>query len=249
MLDRLAAAFSRQRDFVADASHELRTPLTVIAGQLEVLAADTAPTPAEIQRTERLAAAEISRISRLIDDLLLLTRADQDDFLRREPIDLPPYLADLWETTTGPHDRQFTLGPVPEVVLDADPDRLAQALRNLIDNAVAHTEAPAGRVALTVTPLPDERIRFSVTDDGPGIPAGERERVFDRFHRTDAGRDRHSGGAGLGLAIVQAIATAHGGSVRVADSAPGARLELELPGCRPPRRSGQRKPDAALSTR
>ncbi len=248
MLERLGAAFSRQRDFVADASHELRTPLTVIAGQLEVLAGDTAPTPAEIQRTERLAASEISRMSRLVDDMLLLSRADQDDFLRRTRIDLPGYLADLWETTTGPHSRQFVLGAIPDVQLDADPDRLAQALRNLIDNAIAHTAGPAGRVALTTTLLPAGRIRFTVTDDGPGIAADERERVFDRFHRTDSGRDRDSGGAGLGLAIVQAIATAHGGTIRVAESDLGAQLELELPGCSPPRRP-ERRPDAALAGR
>jgi signal transduction histidine kinase len=230
MLDRLAAAFSRQRDFVADASHELRTPLTVIAGQLEVLAGDTAPTPAEIQRTERLAAAEIARISRLVDDMLLLTRADQQDFLRPTAIDLPGYIADLWETTTSPHRRRFELGPVPDVTLEADPDRLAQALRNLIDNAVAHTQPPDGDVSLSTMVVAPDRILFTVTDDGPGIPVAERERVFNRFHRTDSARDRYSGGAGLGLAIVQAIAAAHGGTVRVAGSTIGARLELELPG-------------------
>jgi two-component system, OmpR family, sensor kinase len=248
MLERLAAAFSRQRDFVADASHELRTPLTVIAGQLEVLAGDQAPTLAEIQRTEQLAAAEISRISRLVDDMLLLTRADQDDFLRRSRIDLPGYLADLWESTTALHIRQFTLGPAPDVVLDADPDRLAQALRNLIDNAIAHTSCPTGHVALTTTRLAADRIRFTVTDDGPGIAADERELVFDRFHRTDTGRDRNSGGAGLGLAIVQAIATAHGGTIRVGESDLGAQFELELPGCSPLSRA-ERRPDATLAGR
>jgi two-component system OmpR family sensor kinase len=249
MLDRLAAAFSRQREFVADASHELRTPLTVIAGQLEVLAGDADPTRTEIQRTERLAAAEIARISRLVDDMLLLTRADQGDFLRRTSIDLPSYLADLWETTTSPHERQFELGMVPDVRLDADPDRLAQALRNLIDNAIAHTDAPCGRVALsTALPAPG-RIRFTVTDDGPGIVADQRERVFDRFHRTDSGRARNSGGAGLGLAIVHAIATAHHGTVRVAASKLGAQLELELPGCSMPRQPGRPTPEAALRSR
>ena len=233
MLDRLAAAFSRQRDFVADASHELRTPLTVIAGQLEVLAADSDPSPTEIQRTERLAAAEISRISRLVDDMLLLTRADQEDFLRRRQVDLPTFVTDLWETTTAPHERCFELEPIPDLVLDADPDRLAQALRNLIDNAIAHTQAPAGHVTLSVAVQPPDRVRFTVSDDGPGIPTEERERVFNRFHRTDSARDRDSGGAGLGLAIVHAIAAAHGGTIGVADSTTGARLELELPGGSP----------------
>jgi two-component system, OmpR family, sensor kinase len=231
MLDRLASAFSRQRDFVADASHELRTPLTVIAGQLEVLASDAHPSPAEIRRTERLAGAEIARISRLVDDMLLLTRADQDDFLHREPVDLRSFITELWETTTAPHRRRFELGHVDDLVLDADPDRLAQAVRNLIDNAIAHTQAPDGHVTLSIEARSADLVRFTVSDDGPGIPLGERDRVFNRFHRTDAARDRKSGGAGLGLAIVKAIATAHGGSIRVADSAVGATLQLELPGC------------------
>lgn len=233
MLDRLAVGFSRQRDFVADASHELRTPLTVIAGQLEVLASDPDPSVDEIQRTERLAGAEISRMSRLVDDMLLLTRADQEDFVHPAPIDLPGYISDLWETTISGHRRRFELGPVPDVILDADPDRLAQALRNLIENAIAHTKSPDGQVSLQVTVLPAGWIRFTVSDDGPGIPADQRDRVFNRFHRIDPARDRNSGGAGLGLPIVQAIATAHGGTVRVADSDLGARLELELPGCSP----------------
>ena len=121
--------------------------------------------------------------------------------------------------------------------LDADPDRLAQALRNLIDNAIAHTHAPAGRVSLTTTVLPAGRIRFTVDDNGPGIAADEHERVFNRFHRTDAARDRASGGAGLGLAIVQAIASAHGGTVRVAESDVGPVKAVEhafaLVGCNP----------------
>ena len=249
MLDRLAAALSRQRDFVADASHELRTPLTVIAGQLEVLAGDTTPTLAEIHRTERLTAGEIARISRLVDDMLLLTRAEQDDFLRRTSIDLPGYLADLWETTTALHTRQFELKPVPDVLLDADPDRLAQALRNLIENAIAHTDAPSGRVTLSAVLPTAGWIRFTITDDGPGIPVDERELVFDRFHRADSGRDRNRGGAGLGLAIVQAIATAHDGKVRVAASELGTRLELELPGCSMPRRPGRLATGAAPARR
>ena len=188
-------------------------------------------------------------MSRLVDDMLLLTRADQDDFLRRAPIDLPGYVADLWETTTTAHDRQFELGTVPDVLLDADPDRLAQALRNLIENAIAHTEVQSGHVALSTTLPAPGRVRFTVTDDGPGIPADQRELVFDRFHRTDSGRDRNSGGAGLGLAIVQAIATAHHGTVRVAASELGARLELELPGSATPRQPGRVTPEATLTTR
>ena len=118
--------------------------------------------------------------------------------------------------------------------LSADPDRLAQALRNLGRNAIDHTEEGTGLVRLEVEPAGQDRVRFTVIDDGPGIPPDERERVFERFHRIDAGRSRKMGGAGLGLAIVRAIAEAHGGRVR-ADARPdgsGAKMELVLPGFR-----------------
>ncbi len=244
MLDRLSSAFVNERAFVADASHELRTPLTVIAGQFEVLAADPDPTLEEIKRTERLISREIGRISRLIDDMLLLTRSEHADFLRRDRFDLQPFITDLWTTTTAGRERQFQLGRVPSGRLDADPDRLAQALRNLIENAIVHTAEPDGLVALTVEALADGRLRFVVEDDGPGIPEDQRERVFERFHRTDQARDRVSGGAGLGLSIVRAIAHSHGGRVRAgARHDGGARLELELPGYRPvPRAYAARVP-------
>jgi two-component system OmpR family sensor kinase len=231
MLDRLAAAFAHQRQFVADASHELRTPLTVIGGQLEVLAAERNPSREEIQRVQRLVSAEIARTSRLVDDMLLLAGSEHGGFLRPRAVDLPPFLRDLWSTTTAGHDRHFELGEIPDGTLDCDPDRLAQALRNLIDNALSHTEAPAGRVCLDTSVLTDGAVRFTVSDDGPGIPEEQRERIFDRFHRTDEARDRVAGGAGLGLAIVQAIAEAHGGTVRsVAPAIKGACFELDLPG-------------------
>ncbi|MGH2907673.1 MAG: sensor histidine kinase, partial [Solirubrobacteraceae bacterium] len=231
MLDRLAFAFANERAFVADASHELRTPLTVIAGQFEVLAAEANPSMDEIRRTQRLISAEIARISRLIDDMLLLTRSEHADFLRRDRFDVQPFITDLWSTTTAGRARRFELGPLPDGVLDADPDRLAQALRNLIENAIVHTAEPDGLVGLAIEPLPGGRIRLAVEDDGPGIPEDQRERVFERFHRTDHGRDRVSGGAGLGLSIVRAIVHAHRGRVRAIErTGGGARLELELPG-------------------
>lgn len=233
MLDRLAVAFAHQRDFVADASHELRTPLTAISGQLEVLAAQDHPSAEENRRVQRLVSAEIARTSRLVDDMLLLARAEQHDFLRRTSIDLPAFVTDLWTTTTAGHQRRLDLRPVPPGTLSADADRLAQALRNLIDNALAHTTAPDGRVGLEITALAEGGVRFTVSDDGPGIPEPERERVFERFHRTDDARDRVAGGAGLGLAIVHAIASAHGGQVRALRSPlGGAQLELDIPGFR-----------------
>ena len=239
MLDRLTDAFAGQRAFVADASHELRTPLTVIRGQLEVLASQTDPGGEEVRRVERLVQAEIARISRLVDDLLLLAKTEQTEFLRIEWIDLAAFVGELWDGMSLLADRRFELGPVPRGTLRADPDRLAQALRNLLANAIEHTAPESGLVRMRVELLPGERIRFLVEDDGPGIPVDQRERVFHRFHRTDAARDRASGGAGLGLAIVRAIADAHGGTVAAGESREGgACIELELPGFTPSRGGG-----------
>jgi two-component system, OmpR family, sensor kinase len=230
MLDRLTDAFAGQRAFVADASHELRTPLTVIRGQLEVLAAQPAPSGGEVRRVERLVQSEIARISRLVDDLLLLVKAEQTRFLRIEPIELAGYVRELWDGMSLLAVRRFELGALPEGTLRADPDRLAQALRNLIGNAIDHTAPGRGVVRMLVETAPEGRLRFVVEDDGPGIPAAQRERVFDRFYRTDTARDRASGGAGLGLAIVSVIAEAHGGRVAAGRSPEGgARIEIELP--------------------
>jgi len=231
MLDRLTDAFAGQRAFVADASHELRTPLTVIRGQLEVLAAQGSPSGDEVCRVERLVQAEIARISRLVDDLLLLAKAEQTTFLLVEEIDLAAWVNELWDGMSMIARRRLELGPVPAGTLRADPDRLAQALRNLVANAIEHTAPERGSVRMRVERAPGERIRFLVEDDGLGIPDDQLEHVFDRFHRTDAARDRASGGTGLGLAIVRAIAEAHGGTVAAGHSdMGGARMELELPG-------------------
>jgi signal transduction histidine kinase len=231
MLDRLTAAFAGQREFLADASHELRTPLTVIRGQLEVLSESDSPTIEEVRRVERLLLAEVTRIDRLVDDLLLLAQLEQSELMQPEEIAVGPFLAELWQTTTLLADREFELGELPSGTFTGDPDRLAQALRNLLTNAIKHTAAGDGHVSLAVHAEAGGRLRFVVEDDGPGIPAEHRERVFDRFHRTDPARDRASGGAGLGLAIVRAIAQAHGGTVE-AGAAPGggARLVMVLPG-------------------
>ncbi|HEX5308497.1 MAG TPA: HAMP domain-containing sensor histidine kinase [Solirubrobacteraceae bacterium] len=231
MLDRLTEAFAGQRAFVADASHELRTPLTVIRGQLELLSVQSSPSQAELRRVESLVSAEVARITRLVDDLLLLTKAEQTEFLRLGEIELEDYVASLWLGTTPLAERRFELSSLPAGTLRADPDRLAQALRNLLANAIDHTRAPDGLVRLSIRELGTGRIEFAVEDDGPGIAPDQRERVFERFHRTDTARDRASGGTGLGLAIVRAIALAHGGRVAAGVSAAaGARVSFELPG-------------------
>ena len=250
MLDRLATAFAAQRDFVADASHELRTPLTVIAGQLEVLAGHEHPDADEVRRVERLVGAEIARTARLVDDMLLLAQSDRSDFLRVDEIDLRAFVGDLWQSVDHLAERCFELGRVPAGHLAGDPDRLAQAVRNLVRNAIEHTTAPDGIVRLEVTARPGGWVRFSVADDGPGIPGDEWDDVFERFHRVDAARSRARGGSGLGLAIVKAIAAAHHGGVGVGRSERlgGAEVSIELPGLtRPQSPAGSGSPPATAS--
>jgi two-component system OmpR family sensor kinase len=228
MLDRLEEAFAGQRAFVADASHELRTPLTVVRGQLEVLARQEDPAPEEIRRVERQVTEEIVRMQRLVDDLLLLARGDEGFRPRIQPIELRAFVHDLVDGLAATADRRFAVGPLPDITVDGDPQLLAQVLRNLLRNAVEHT-APNGIVSVAAT-TGDGRLTISVDDDGPGIEASEREKVFDRFHRTDAARSRAGGGSGLGLAIARTIVEAHGGRIW-AEASPqgGARVAVEIP--------------------
>lgn len=232
MLDRLADAFGRQQAFVSDASHELRTPLTVIGGQLEVLVAQADPPADEVRRVESVVRTEVERMARMVDDLLLLARSEEPQFLHRQEIDVPSYVSDVLAGLERTADRAFELGCVSPGRLCADPDRLAQALRNVVRNAIEHTN-PRGvvRISASAAEVPARWIRLSVDDDGPGIPADQRDYVFDRFHRTDGARSRTGGGSGIGLAIVRAVVEAHDGVVR-AQGSPlgGARIELDLPG-------------------
>ncbi|MGA2756948.1 MAG: ATP-binding protein [Solirubrobacteraceae bacterium] len=232
MLDRLEEAFSRQQAFISDASHELRTPLTAIRGQLEVLARQEHPDASEVSRVQRLVAAEVDRMTRLTEDLLLLAHTDEARFIRREPIELEPFLAELVASLEPTAHRRLSTATEVPGILNADRDRLAQALRNLLRNAVEHTRS-GGAIELGAREAQDGRVQIWVDDDGPGIPAAERERIFDRFHRGDPSRARTVGGTGLGLAIVRAIVAAQGGTVW-ATAAPlgGARVVVELPGYR-----------------
>jgi signal transduction histidine kinase len=226
MLDRLQNAFDRQAAFVADASHELRTPLTVISGQIEVLGLERDPDAAEVRRVAGLVGDEVQRMARLVDDMLLLAQAGETTFLRPGTIDVPELLAELADGISAGLGRTIDVGAAPSVTLEADHDRLTQALRNLLRNAVAHARS---RIVLAAE-VSDGRLRFTVDDDGPGIPADQRRQVFDRFHRIDSARSREEGGAGLGLPIAQAIAAAHGGRAWAEESPlGGARLIVEVP--------------------
>ncbi|MCW2999513.1 MAG: hypothetical protein JWN65_3062 [Solirubrobacterales bacterium] len=233
MLDRLQAAFDRQNAFVADASHELRTPLTVIRGQLEVLALDPAPGVEEVRRVDALVRTEVDRMSRMVEDLLMLARAQDAGFLRPTAVSIPGLTEDLLEAQRATAGRDFQHQAHAEGTLHADPDRVAQAIRNLLRNAIEHT-GEGGLVRLWVR-HDGGRLVVGVDDDGPGIPPGELQRIFNRFHRADAPGPRGTGtGTGLGLAIVQAIALAHGGEAWAGVSpAGGARVAVSLPGFSP----------------
>lgn len=229
MLDRLEEAFARQASFLADVSHELRTPLTVLRGQLEVLARDPGFTREDFDHVDRLARAEIARMEKLVDDLLLIAHSDEPEFLHPRAIELRPYLEELLTAARATADRRFELDCATDGALRADPDRLAQALRNLLANAVEHT-GPGGLVRLRASGSTGW-LTLAVEDDGPGIPPDQRELVLDRFYRLDASRARKTGGSGLGLAIVRAIVEAHGGRVSIdAAASGGARVALSLPG-------------------
>jgi two-component system OmpR family sensor kinase len=241
MLDRLEDAFARQRGFVADASHELRTPLTVIRGQLEVLARQGTVTHEDVRRVDEVVRTEVLRMERLVDDMLLLARADEGELLRPAQLDLAPFITELFDSITLLADRTFELGPLPQGVLRADEDRIAQVVRNLARNAIEHT-GPGGLVRISVMAHPQGWVEIAVEDDGPGIPSGERDRVFDRFHRLDVARTRRQGGAGLGLAIARAIVMAHRGRIYAGISPEGgARVAFELPGFRPAGRRALRE--------
>jgi two-component system, OmpR family, sensor kinase len=228
MLDRLDDAFARQRAFVSDASHELRTPLTIVRGQFEVLARQREVSAEEVRRVTRLVTTETERMEHLVEDLLLLAKTEEGRPLERREVELRPYVDELFDGLSLSADRRFELGPVSDVAVDADPNRLSQVIHNLAQNAVAHT-AEGGLVRLSAQ-ANGRMVLFAVEDDGPGIPPDERDRVFDRFHRTDYSRARSDGGSGLGLAIARAIVEAHGGRIRASESAEGgARLEFEIP--------------------
>lgn len=230
MLDRLDGAFARQREFVSDASHELRTPLTVIGGQLQVLARSAEVTPDDVRHVDAVVSREVARMERLVNDLLLLARTEEGAPVHTQAVDVGSFLREQLAAVEPTANRRFELGHVARGQIQADPDALSQAFRNLTRNAVEHT-AEGGLVRLSAE-ANGRSIRFSVEDDGPGIPATERSRIFDRFHGTRTATKRSGG---LGLAIARAIVIAHAGRIW-ADEATigGARVSFELRAARMP---------------
>jgi signal transduction histidine kinase len=219
MLERLQAAAGRQRRFVADASHELRSPLASLRTQLEV-GRDYAHRGGGGVDDQL---AEVERMERLVGDLLLLAKADERRLVvRSRPVDLRGVVLDEAERARAQARVPLDTAAVTPATVHGDPEGLARVVRNLLENATRYARE---RVELTLAEHAGQ-VELSVADDGPGIPAGARERVFERFARLDEGRARDAGGTGLGLAIVREVVQAHGGSVTVGD---GARFVVTLP--------------------
>jgi two-component system, OmpR family, sensor kinase len=230
MLDRLESAFASQRAFVSDAGHELRTPITIVRGHLELLGDD----PLEREETVALVTDELDRMARFVDDLLLLAKAEQGDFLHLAPLDLDVLTDELYNKAKALAERDWRLAGSGAGTLTADRQRLTQAVMQLAQNAAEHTR-DGDRIALG-SAIRNGVARLWVSDSGPGIPAAERDEIFERFHR--GGGRRRSEGAGLGLSIVRAIAEAHGGRVELdTREGAGATFTLIVP-TEPPREDG-----------
>lgn len=225
MLERLTAAIERQREFTADASHELRTPLAILRAQVELLR-DRAAEP-ELRAALDSSLEEADRLGVLVEDLLVLARADADRIDTTERVDLGDLAALVAGRFRVVADREgLELRAHGAAVVRGDRRSLDRALSNLLDNAVRHTP-PGGRVEIR-TQADGSGARVTVADTGPGVDPRIADRLFDRFTRADAARTR--GGAGLGLAIVAAVVQAHGGSVTAHNPAEGGlRVEMSLP--------------------
>jgi two-component system OmpR family sensor kinase len=231
MLDRLASSFATQREFIDDAGHELATPITIVRGHLELMG----DSPQERRDTVALVTQELDRMARIVDDLLLLAKSEQPDFLQPGTIELADFTADLMAKARALGEREWVLDGCATGTVHADRQRLTQAMLNLARNAVDHTPADA-TVALG-SAWDGNTVRLWVRDTGPGIDPAEHARLFERFARGRTGR-RRSRGAGLGLAIVRSIAEAHGGHVELASSPDaGATFTISLPALPPPEAS------------
>ena len=228
MAGELAETDRQRRDLVANVSHELRTPLAALRAKLENVADGVEPADPETLRTMLL---QTERLGRLVTQLLDLSRLESAGVaLDRRPFAVADVLEQAArEARLAAGDGvTITVSAPREVVADGDPERVHQVVANLLENAV-RVSPPGGTVALEAAP----GVRISVVDEGPGIPPGEEERIFERFYRPDASRTRGSrppGGAGLGLAIARWIVDLHGGTIRAERAEPhGTRMVVELP--------------------
>jgi signal transduction histidine kinase len=215
----------QQRQFLQDASHELGTPITVALGHAELI--ERAATDQRVAADARVVTGELARLRRLTNRLLLLASAGTPDFLHVTPVSADSLVLDALERW-GNIPRRWRLGEVAEATVLGDNDRLVAALDALLENAVAHTE-PGDLIEVSVH-TEGGKVILAVRDSGCGIPPTELDRIFRRFSRAQPSRNREAGGFGLGLPIVQAIAEAHQGSVRVhSASGEGSTFEMVIP--------------------
>jgi two-component system OmpR family sensor kinase len=236
MLGRIESAFAerqesedRLRRFVADASHELRTPLTSIRGYAELFRRGAATRPDDLAKAMHRIEDEAARMGVLVEELLLLARLDQGRPVERQPVDLTALARDaVADARVVEPTRPLELDTDGPVQVTGDAVRLRQVLDNLLANVRTHT--PPETAAAVSVRADDGHAVLEVSDRGPGMSEDETARAFERFYRVDPSRSRHSGGVGLGLSIVSAIVTAHGGEVQVR-SAPGegATFTVTLP--------------------
>jgi two-component system, OmpR family, sensor kinase len=228
MLDRIEASDRRLRRFVADASHELRTPLAAVRAYAELFERGADKRPDDLARAMRGISRESERMSELVEDLLLLARLDEGQPLERESVDLAELAAEAVETARAVDPSRPIDLEVESARVLGDRARLRRVLDNLLGNVRSHT--PAGTPAHVRVRTENGSAVIEVSDEGPGLPAGELDSVFRRFYRADASRSRDNGGVGLGLSIVAAIAQAHEGTVS-AGAAPGggATFRVALP--------------------
>jgi signal transduction histidine kinase len=224
MLARLEDSRNSQRRFISDASHELRSPITTIRQHAEVALAHPGETNA--RELAEVVLAEQQRMQRLVEDLLLLARADENVPLDRAPVDLDDLAFEEGHRLRSTTSARVDTSAVAAARVHGDADALRRVLRNLGENAARHAVTQVA-IALTVHA---DNVVLTVDDDGPGIPESERDRVLQRFVRLDEARSRDDGGSGLGLSIVDQVVVAHGGSMRITESPlGGARIEITLP--------------------
>lgn len=231
MIGRLESSFLQIKRFTADASHELKTPLTVLKGEIEV-GLKRQRRPEEYRRVLASCLEEVDRMSRIVDDLLTLARADMGALqLQKERVDLGEVAEGVWRSLGRIAEEKglrFTFQRDGEVAVWGDKDRLRQLLVNLVDNALKYTP-PGGEVRLRVE-RDDTLALLTVQDTGEGIPPEDQERVFERFYRVDKARSRQRGGTGLGLSICKWIAEAHGGKISLeSEVGKGSTFVVQLP--------------------
>lgn len=237
MLEEIESAFDardateqRLRQFLADASHELRSPLTSIRGYAELFRRGAAERPEDLAQAMHAIEAEGERMQRLVEDLLLLARLDHARPLEHADVAIDDVVEEaVGAARVADHDRRygFELHERP-LVVHGERTRLRQILDNLLANVAQHT--PPGTTAYVTARRDGGDVVLTVEDDGPGIPAADREHVFDRFFRPHDGRERERGGAGLGLSIVRALVGAHGGSLALRGAQPrGTAFVVRLP--------------------